>query len=193
MADATSTAASRTAASGTATPNAATALAGDPRDRVAAWFETTYMAQVATRDLAEDALKAAQTPELRATVEQVLADARRHEQTAIRMLAALGREPARTREIGGVLTAKGREAINFLYALSDGVAGTWRVVHQLYLDAGNSRQAFHVARRLAESIGETEAAALAASIIDEKNATVETLLDAIVAAAPRAMIDHAPI
>lgn len=193
MPDVTSTPASGTSSSGTATPNAATASGGDARERAAAWFETAYMAQVTTRDLAEDALKAAHTPALRTTLEQVLADARRHEQAAVALLAAVGREPARTREIGGVLTAKGREAVNFLYALSDGVAGTWRVVHQLYLSSSNSRQAFVVAHRLAQSVGDVQAAALIAPVIEEKNAQVLTLLDAIADAAPRAMLEREPV
>lgn len=193
MPDATSTPDRGPSSSGTSTPNAATALGGGARERAAAWFETAYMAQVTTRELAEDAVEAAHTPALRTTLEQVLADARRHEQAAISLLAAVGREPARTRELGGVLTAKGREAINYLYALSDAVAGTWRVVHQLYLTASNSRQAFVVAQRLAQEVGEAEAAARLALVIDEKNAQVLTLLHTIADAAPRAMLEREPI
>lgn len=193
MADATSTTSGTSSSSGTSTPPAASTSADDPRERAAGWFETVYMAAVATRAMAEDAAGDAHTPELRALLERVRDDARRHEQAAVALLAAVGREPARTRELGGVLTAKGGEALNWLYALSDGIIGTWRSVHMLYVNACNSRQAFVVAQRLARAIGEEQAAAGLAPVIEEQNALVATLLETIASTAPRAMLERAPI
>jgi hypothetical protein len=132
------------------------------RERLAGWLQTTYMAQVTTRHLAEDVQKEADGDVVRLLVDRVAADARRHEEVAKALLAAVGETPGRTREAGGVLTAKAREAINYLYALSDGTAGTWRDLHQLYLTSSNSTAAFTVAHRLAEDAGEAEVARLAA-------------------------------
>jgi hypothetical protein len=161
--------------------------------RLAGWLETTYMAQVATRDLAEDVLKAADTPALRAVLERVVADARRHEDGARALLAAVGREPARSRELAGAFTAKAREAIGNLYALSDGTFGTWRVLHQLYLDASNSLSAFAVARRLADDAGAGDVVAQAAPIVEEKRAQQQAVLDALLAHAPAAVLARAAV
>jgi hypothetical protein len=172
-----------------------TALATDAErhDRLAGWLETTYMAQVATRDLAEDVLKSADTPALRATLEAVLADARRHEEASKALLAAAGREPARSRELAGVFTAKAREAVGNLYALSDGTFGTWRILHQLYLDCGNSLSAWAVAHRLAESAGAGAVAAIAAPVVAEKRAQHQQVLDALLAHAPAAELARTPV
>ncbi len=172
---------------------AGTADAGERHARLAGWLETTYMAQVATRDLAEDVLAAADTPELRATLERVVADARRHEGEAKALLAAVGREPGRGRELAGVFTAKAREAVGNLYALSDGTFGTWRVLHQLYLDAGNSLSAWAVAHRLATAAGEADVAARAAPVVAEKREQQQAVLDALLAHAPAAVLARAAV
>ena len=178
-------------------PDPASALAATPaaerRSRLAGWLETTYMAQVATRDLAEDVRKAASTPALQAALDWFVADARRHEQGAVALLAAVGREPARSREIAGVFTAKAREAVGNLYALSDGTFGTWRILHQLYLDAGNSLSAFAVAHRLAAEDGAGEVAALAAPLVEEKRAQHQAALDLLLAHAPAAVLARAAV
>ncbi len=67
------------------------------------------------------------------------------------------------------------------------------MVHQLYLSASNSRRAFAVAHRLAEAAGATDAVAVLAPVLEEKNAQVLTLLHTIVDAARRAMLERPPI
>jgi hypothetical protein len=161
--------------------------------RLGVWLETTYMAQVATRDLAEDVLKSADTPALRAALEQVLADARRHEQASVALLAAGGREPARSREIAGVFTAKAREVVGNLYAFSDGTFGTWRILHQLYLDCGNSLSAWAVSHRLALDVGAAAVAAVAAPVVEEKRAQQQFVLETLLAHAPAAVLARAAV
>ncbi len=172
---------------------AAAATADERRSRLAGWVETTYMAQVATRDLCEDVLKSADTPALRATLERVLADARRHEEASKALLAAVGREPAKSREIAGVFTAKAREVVGNLYAFSDGTFGTWRILHQLYLDCGNSLSAWAVSHRLATQLGEHAVAAQAAPVVEEKRAQQQLVLDALLAHAPAAVLERTPV
>ena len=170
----------------------ATATA-ERRERLAGWLQTTYMAQVTTRHLAEDVQKEADGGAVRMLVDRVVADARRHEEVAKALLAAVGETPGRAREAGGVLTAKAREAINYLYALSDGTIGTWRDLHQLYLDCGNSTSAFTVAHRLAEAAGEAEVARLAAPVVEEKRRQRDEVLAALAEAAPAAILQRRPV
>lgn len=110
------------------------------------------------------------------------------ERKAEQMFALIGRSPAKARQLGGSVMAKGREAIADIQGLLGGAESGWRDLHQLLLADVNAMGAFAIAEQLGLALGLPEIVEIAFPVVQELSTAQLLLQEFLLEMAPLAIL-----
>lgn len=140
-------------------------------DRAHTWLGNVMTAQIAFRELLESTVPKIEEPNIRLYLSEMLKTARRHEEQAIGLFRAIGREPQSGRGVAGTIVSTARKVLGTIEGVAGGAAGNWRDVRELLIANLDAMGAFAVAEQLGLALAIHELRDLAFQIEAEKSTT----------------------
>ena len=115
----------------------------DQLDRTETFLGTVVLIQAGFRTMADDVLKKVGQSQFHHFLQEISADAHRHEAEIAEFYRMIGRDPARGRATLGTLAAKGRELLADVEGFASGASSPWRDLRQLWMASHSAEGALN--------------------------------------------------
>lgn len=157
-------------------------------DSIASWLRNVQLAQGSFCHLAEDTAARIDDPRVREAIQRIADFAKNHERQVDELYRLIGREPSRTTDVLGEITARGRQALGTVLGMTGHAPGVWHDLRQMLLSNLNAIGAFGTVEQLALTVGLPDLAELAFSIVRDKSTDQLVIEEFMLELAPQAIL-----
>lgn len=157
---------------------------------IAKWLRNVQLAQSSFRHLAEKTATGILDPRVKEMIERIAGSAKDHEKRVDELYRLIGREPSNITRMLGEVTARGRQMLGNVLAMTGGASGPWHDLRQMLLANLNAIGAFDAVEQLGLTIGHPQLAHETFSIVCDKSTQQLVIEEYMLELAPQAILYH---